>query len=183
MQLFLKMVLVGMVVSTSMACRDRVEPALPATPPPPPPPPVEPRPTTTVVRVLPAVVIPSTEPRCRTRQIFFATESADLSEEARNDLTAYARCLQNTAVQEDITLRGRTDPRGTDDYNEALSRRRAEAVATFLQSQGVSANQLRVRALGETGASEGMPDLWPQQRRVTAVPTDSALDAAPAPSP
>jgi outer membrane protein OmpA-like peptidoglycan-associated protein len=50
-----------------------------------------------------------------------------------------------------------------------LSERRAEAVATFLRAAGVADDRIRLRALDEGGSIDGMPDLWPQQRRVTVT--------------
>ncbi len=140
-----------------------------ATPPPPP------------ARVMPAVetVVPPNV-RCQARRVFFATDSAALSDESRRDLTNYARCLTSTSPNEDVVLRGRADPRGTEPYNLTLSEQRAEAVATFLQSQGVTADRIRVRALGEEGMTEGMPELWPTQRRVNIVPVEANGQAAPA---
>lgn len=128
-------------------------------------------------RVMPAVAVVSADPHCQMRRVFFATDSAALAEESRGDLTAYARCL-SSATHEDVVLRGRADPRGTEDYNQSLSEQRAEAVATFLQAQGVASDRITVQALGETGAIEGMPQLWPQQRRVTIQPVGSG-GAAP----
>jgi outer membrane protein OmpA-like peptidoglycan-associated protein len=123
-------------------------------------------------RAMPAVALVTADPHCQMRRVFFATDSAALTEESRGDLTAYAHCL-SSATHEDVVLRGRADPRGTESYNQTLSEQRAEAVATFLQTQGVAADRIQVQALGESGDVEGMPQLWPQQRRVTIRPADS----------
>jgi len=45
---------------------------------------------------------------------------------------------------------GHTDSIGSDDYNYALSIRRAKAVAQYLSLKGISINRLRIRGLGET---------------------------------
>lgn len=49
-----------------------------------------------------------------------------------------------------ITLRGHTDSRGHDGDNLVASRRRAEAVRSYLVKKGVAADRIRVVALGET---------------------------------
>jgi outer membrane protein OmpA-like peptidoglycan-associated protein len=71
-----------------------------------------------------------------------------------------------------VTLVGHTDSRGTAEYNQSLSRERAEAVARFLRDNGVSAT---IQALGK-GATEPLKiedtsgltqdDLYALNRRV-----------------
>lgn len=134
-------------------------------------------------RVLPAIAIVTVEARCRMQPIFFATDSAALTDEARQGLTTYAQCLLNTTTRQDVILTGRADPRGSEPYNETLSEQRAEAVATFLQSQGVPPERIEIRALGEEGVIEGMPQLWPVQRRVTAAPMPGSPGLAAQPKP
>ena len=48
-----------------------------------------------------------------------------------------------------ITIWGHSDSRGTDAQNLAASRRRAEAVETYLEEKGVPASRITVIALGE----------------------------------
>lgn len=122
------------------------------------------------LRVLPAVVLISGEARCQTRRIFFAHESAELTDESQRELMGYARCLTTANPDEGVIVRGRADPRGTELYNQSLSERRAEAAAAFLQLHGVTPDRITIRALGEEGMQEGMPELWSAQRRVTATP-------------
>ncbi len=54
----------------------------------------------------------------------------------------YAEELASAVKQQNVAtviLEGHTDPKGTDDYNMDLSKRRAETVAAFLKQQGVQA--------------------------------------------
>lgn len=51
-------------------------------------------------------------------------------------------------LESKILLTGRTDPVGTDAYNDALSKRRAESVAAHLVQLGVSRSYISVEALG-----------------------------------
>jgi outer membrane protein OmpA-like peptidoglycan-associated protein len=51
-----------------------------------------------------------------------------------------------------IQLEGHTDSIGTDDYNQRLSEQRADAVQTYLVSQGVPANTMSAVGLGKSGA-------------------------------
>ncbi|MGH8139372.1 MAG: OmpA family protein [Steroidobacteraceae bacterium] len=68
-----------------------------------------------------------------------------------------------------IRVAGYADPRGSDAVNEALSRRRAEAVAAVLVTAGVSRDRLIVEAHGKSAAAsaEGDLDGYALDRRVT----------------
>ncbi len=45
---------------------------------------------------------------------------------------------------------GHTDSKGTDNYNQSLSERRATSVSTYIRSQGVTSSRLSTRGLGES---------------------------------
>lgn len=49
----------------------------------------------------------------------------------------------------DLLIAGHTDNVGSDDYNQALSQRRAESTASYLESLGVAGSRLLTRGLGE----------------------------------
>lgn len=49
-----------------------------------------------------------------------------------------------------LMIIGHTDMQGTSEYNMALSRERAESVREYLVSQGIDANKLSTRGMGET---------------------------------
>lgn len=49
-----------------------------------------------------------------------------------------------------IQVAGFTDSTGTDSYNQALSERRANAVASYLTSKGVASNRMVIKGLGES---------------------------------
>jgi outer membrane protein OmpA-like peptidoglycan-associated protein len=68
-----------------------------------------------------------------------------------------------------VHIVGYADPRGSDAVNEALSRRRAEAVAAVLATAGVSKDRLIVEAHGKSAAtsSDGDLDGYAFDRRVT----------------
>ena len=69
---------------------------------------------------------------------------------------------------------GHTDRIGSDDYNMALSQRRAQTVANYLSSRGVPADVIRAECAGETqpavecsdkfGRSELIACLQPNRR-------------------
>lgn len=81
--------------------------------------------------------------------VLFATDSAAVSGSARNDLYAVARNLTeypNNRVQ----VVGHTDNTGSATHNQALSERRANAVADILASGGVSSYRLSTSGRGYT---------------------------------
>jgi outer membrane protein OmpA-like peptidoglycan-associated protein len=80
-------------------------------------------------------------------------------------LGALAAALPDAKVR----VSGYADPRGSAAVNEALSKRRAEAVAAVLTSAGVSADHLIVEAHGKSDATsaDGDVDGYAFDRRVT----------------
>ena len=83
--------------------------------------------------------------------ITFALNSADLNAGFYNALGGVAMVLKeyNKTV---IEVAGHTDSTGSDQYNQALSERRAQAVAGYLGSHGVKTQRLIT-----IGAGEGHP--------------------------
>ena len=67
-----------------------------------------------------------------------------------------------------IIAEGHTDSRGTEEYNQALSLRRANAVRDYLVAGGVAANRITVEGYGESKpvASNNTDDGRAQNRRV-----------------
>lgn len=67
--------------------------------------------------------------------VFFEPTSAELTERARTDLTELAARLAEESPSA-VAVVGHTDDVDTDEYNQTLSERRAEAVRTFLAQAG-----------------------------------------------
>lgn len=83
--------------------------------------------------------------------INFDLNSADLTPEARNKLSEFARALQDNRLRShNFVVEGHTDAIGSDTYNTSLSQRRAQSVATFLLANGVDASRLQAVGMGET---------------------------------
>jgi outer membrane protein OmpA-like peptidoglycan-associated protein len=83
--------------------------------------------------------------------ITFALNSADLNAQFYNALDGVSMVLKeyNKTV---VEVAGHTDSSGSDQYNQALSERRAQSVATYLGSHGVDGKRLMT-----VGAGEGHP--------------------------
>jgi hypothetical protein len=70
-------------------------------------------------------------------RVFFDTDKADVLPEAESALTQVAKALQQQSKTAALFVAGHTDSRGSDEYNMALSMRRAKAVAEALLARGV----------------------------------------------
>jgi outer membrane protein OmpA-like peptidoglycan-associated protein len=70
-----------------------------------------------------------------------------------------------------LGIEGNTDSVGGDDYNQALSERRAESVRSYLAEQGVPASSMTAKGLGKTQpvASNDTADGRQQNRRVELI--------------
>ncbi|MFL5536336.1 MAG: OmpA family protein, partial [Gemmatimonadales bacterium] len=82
------------------------------------------------------------------QRIFFAFDQSDLSAAARELLTAKAEILRQVPSLS-LRIEGHADERGSDEYNLALSSRRAAVAVRFLVSAGISAGRLGAAGYGE----------------------------------
>lgn len=81
--------------------------------------------------------------------VSFAFDSADLTPEAKQNLDAVAEVFLEFP-DTDLMIEGHTDNVGDENYNMKLSKRRADAVVSYLTSQGVAGKRFSVEAFGET---------------------------------
>jgi len=113
--------------------------------------------------------------------VTFATNSATLSANARDALTAASKTLVQYP-DTTLTINGHTDNTGSDAINDPLSRNRAQSVASFLQSQGVAGSRLTTAGHGsrQPGASNATPEGRAQNRRGENLinPDQNAIKAA-----
>ena len=77
--------------------------------------------------------------------VLFDTGKDTLKPGAELNMDRLSKYLQESSGTK-IIVEGHTDNRGSDEYNEDLSNRRAQAVAKALQSRGISAD--RIEAVG-----------------------------------
>lgn len=99
--------------------------------------------------------------------ITFKTDSADINAGFYSVLNSVAKVLNKYSAST-VMVMGFTDSTGSDDYNLALSRQRANAVASYLQGQGVKASRFEVMGMGESNpiASNATAAGRQQNRRV-----------------
>lgn len=101
--------------------------------------------------------------------LLFDFDSDVLRAEARQNLATLASSLQKYPGT-DLLIVGHTDSRGSDDYNQALSARRAAAAANYLAAQGVARERLRAVGRGETEpVASNETDAGRQQNRRVEV--------------
>lgn len=80
--------------------------------------------------------------------ILFASNSSTLEYQAKSNITSLAAIL-NKYPDTNILITGHTDSDASEEYNQTLSERRAQAVSQFTASQGVSSSRFSVIGLGE----------------------------------
>jgi len=81
--------------------------------------------------------------------LLFDFDSDVLRAESKKNLDNLASSL-NSFGDSKLMLIGHTDAQGTDTYNLDLSRRRASAVARYLESRGVNSARVQIAGRGET---------------------------------
>ena len=82
-------------------------------------------------------------------RVQFDSDKAAITSKAQEWLNTMADYLSRATDVEQLFIDGHTDNTHNTSYNSELSRRRAEAVADYLASKGISRNQLTVRFHGE----------------------------------
>ena len=81
------------------------------------------------------------------QDILFATDSASVRPDLQSDLRTIAANLQRYP-DSTVIVTGHTDSTGSASYNQALSLRRADAVAAVLITSGVPASRVQGRGAG-----------------------------------
>ncbi len=100
-------------------------------------------------------------------KILFDYDSSTLKGAAQSQLDQVAAVLVKYP-DTDILVMGHTDATGSDDYNQGLSERRANAVTNYIEGRGVAASRVRAKGYGETSpvADNATEEGRAQNRRV-----------------
>jgi outer membrane protein OmpA-like peptidoglycan-associated protein len=97
----------------------------------------------------------------------FDYDKAELAAEDREVLQQVATCLTvGPAKGKSLSLVGRADPRGTEEYNMGLGAKRAQVVSVYLQRLGVPPAQLKENTRGAIDATGTDEASWRRDRRV-----------------
>lgn len=81
--------------------------------------------------------------------LMFALNSYELTSATKSNLANLAKTL-NKYEDTNILIEGHTDQSGSEDYNLELSRKRALAVADYVESLGVKGSRVTTMGYGET---------------------------------
>lgn len=102
--------------------------------------------------------------------VLFDTGKDSLKPGAELNLDRLSKYLQESPGTK-IIVEGHTDNRGSDEYNEELSNRRAQSVAKALETRGISADRIQAVGRGKNYpvASNANPAGRQQNRRVEIV--------------
>lgn len=117
------------------------------------------------------------------------TKGIKLSDDVLFDFGAHALNAQGKATLEEVVRQiadtdyefvlvvGHTDSKGSDNYNQKLSERRADAVQAFLKARGIPGNRIRAEGRGEREplASNATSDGRAFNRRVEVLTDQNAV--------
>lgn len=108
----------------------------------------------------------STDAAQALEKIYFDFDSFILSDTARAALAGNFEKLQATP-QASLRIEGHCDERGSDEYNMALSERRAHAARAYLEALGIPSARLSAIGYGEEkpAASGAGEEAWAGNRR------------------
>lgn len=97
----------------------------------------------------------------------FDYDKDELAPDDRAVLDQIATCLTTGPLKgKAVSLIGRADPRGTEEYNLGLGSRRSQSVSQYLGRLGVGEPQMVVTTRGALDATGTDEPTWQQDRRV-----------------
>jgi peptidoglycan-associated lipoprotein len=97
----------------------------------------------------------------------FDFDSAEIGVDDRELLAAVAKCLTEGPLRgRSVSLVGRADARGEDEYNMSLGGTRSESVRRYMHDLGVQKEHLNATSRGELDATGTDEASWAQDRRV-----------------
>jgi outer membrane protein OmpA-like peptidoglycan-associated protein len=112
---------------------------------------------------------PDSYQECRRISPKFPFDSATAQAQDREQIAAFARCMNDPTMKErTVLLVGRADPRGGDDYNAELGRKRAKTIKDILVENGISEGRIEVASDGAKGTL-GDEASYGYDRRVDVV--------------
>jgi peptidoglycan-associated lipoprotein len=99
------------------------------------------------------------------KPVYFALDSIELTEEARGILQKNVEYLKRRPTAK-VVVEGHADSRATNEYNLALTERRAAAVKAYVVSLGIAADRVTTVAKGEEQpfCREETESCWQQNR-------------------
>jgi hypothetical protein len=106
--------------------------------------------------------------------IHFDFNSDKLQDRSKPLIDNLASAMRNERLSElKFRVEGHTDAKGTATYNEALSKRRADAVVSYLAQQGIAASRLQPEGKGFRELFDTANPQAETNRRVTVVSVEN----------
>lgn len=101
---------------------------------------------------------------------YFDYDESGLRADAKGALRQNAETLRTKGTTR-VELQGNCDERGTDEYNLALGKRRAESARQYLRDLGIPDNRMTTVSFGEENPAVqgGSESAWAKNRRVDFV--------------
>jgi outer membrane protein OmpA-like peptidoglycan-associated protein len=111
--------------------------------------------------------------------VTFAFNDANIRDEDRASLDRFAQIVGKHYSGTVVTVEGHADPAGSRSYNKTLSQKRAESVASYLTTAGLTGVELRPVGMGEDrqvvqGADRDEPGAQTNRRVVFIVESTAA---------
>jgi len=112
-------------------------------------------------------------------EIVFDYNSANISPKNLSAVKELGKALANKELKDGVFLvAGHTDAKGTEEYNQGLSERRAEAIKRYLiDHYGLQAENLVAVGYGKTQLKNSSDPLAEENRRVQVVNMESSKEA------
>lgn len=104
-------------------------------------------------------------------EIYFDYNSSEITPKAEPQLRELGTALNSAALKSSVVvISGHTDAKGSDEYNQLLSQRRAEAVKSYLvQTLKVAADNLTTAGYGKRDLKNKADPFAAENRRVEIV--------------
>lgn len=119
-----------------------------------------------------------------TERIHFDYDVAEIRPDAERALRAKLGILR-ASPNVILRIEGHCDERGSNEYNDALGNRRAQAVVDFFTNFGLDASRFAIVSFGEDRpmANQSNEDAWAQNRRAEFIITAGQNDINPGGTP
>lgn len=119
-----------------------------------------------------------------TERIHFDYDVAEIRPDAERVLRAKLEILR-ASPNVILRIEGHCDERGSNEYNDALGNRRAQATVDFFTNFGLGASRFAIVSFGEDRpmANQSNEDAWAQNRRAEFIITAGQNDINPGGTP
>lgn len=110
------------------------------------------------------------------RTVYFDFNKSTIKASEKGKLDALVKAVKGAKEVESVDIVGHADKIGTTGYNNALSRKRAEAVRSYIAKSGVKIRNVDLRAVGESQSVTNCPDSLPRAERIACLAEDRRVE-------